>query len=293
MTESLAAALVAVMMWCTTIRGIRGGIGLGVVSGLAILCRPSLAVGVVLTGAGVLWQRRWVEAVALGGALLLTISPWVVRNLVCFGEPIWATTHGGYTLALANNDAYYDAVVDGPPWAVWGGPGQRRWFEEITDATRELGEPGADRRLRDWALETISRRPSTFLKSVWQRLGHFWSLWPSGAVYGSALRVACLLWTLPFWLLVIAGVVQPASWRMPRWAATCQVVGLCVVHSVYWTDMRMRAPIVPALAILAASGLAVLSGALERSGWRVPSFGGFGRSRAAIKHSTAHGRLNS
>ena len=30
------------------------------------------------------------------------------------------------------------------------------------------------------------------------------------------------------------------------------IVGLTVVHFAYWTDMRMRAPIVPAIALIAA-----------------------------------------
>ena len=46
-----------------------------------------------------------------GGLLALTIvlvlSPWMIRNLLVFGEPVWTTTHGGYTLALANNPVYY------------------------------------------------------------------------------------------------------------------------------------------------------------------------------------------
>ncbi len=31
-----------------------------------------------------------------------------------FGEPVWTTTHGGHTLALANNPVYYAEVVNGP-----------------------------------------------------------------------------------------------------------------------------------------------------------------------------------
>ena len=30
------------------------------------------------------------------------------------------------------------------------------------------------------------------------------------------------------------------------------VAGLTLVHSVFWTDLRMRAPIVPAIALIAA-----------------------------------------
>ena len=41
-------------------------------------------------------------------SLVLVLSPWMVRNTLVLGEPVWTTTHGGYTLALANNPVYYD-----------------------------------------------------------------------------------------------------------------------------------------------------------------------------------------
>ena len=41
-------------------------------------------------------------------------TPWAWRNARIFGEPVWSTTHGGYTLALANNPVYYAEVLDGP-----------------------------------------------------------------------------------------------------------------------------------------------------------------------------------
>jgi len=46
----------------------------------------------------------------------LVLSPSMIRNLALFGEPVWTTTHGGYTLALANNPVYYRNVLDGEPW---------------------------------------------------------------------------------------------------------------------------------------------------------------------------------
>ena len=44
--------------------------------------------------------RRAAEIV-VGVALVL--SPWAARNVRALGEPVWTTTHGGYTLALATN----------------------------------------------------------------------------------------------------------------------------------------------------------------------------------------------
>jgi hypothetical protein len=33
------------------------------------------------------------------------------------------------------------------------------------------------------------------------------------------------------------------------------VLGLTAVHAAYWTDLRMRAPLVPAIALIAAAGV--------------------------------------
>ena len=61
-------------------------------------------------------------------AIGLVISPWMIRNLLVFGEPVWTTTHGGYTLALANNPVYYREVLNGPPGRVWTGHDQWLWW---------------------------------------------------------------------------------------------------------------------------------------------------------------------
>ncbi len=42
---------------------------------------------------------------------------------------------------------------------------------------------------------------------------------------------------------------------MAKVAAVAPIVTLTLIHSVYWTDLRMRAPLVPALALLAATGV--------------------------------------
>ena len=48
-----------------------------------------------------------------------------------------------------------------------------------------------------------------------------------------------------------------------RWAILL-AGSFTVVHTVYWTDMRMRAPLVPAAALAAAAGLEWIAGAVRR-----------------------------
>ncbi len=49
------------------------------------------------------------------------------------------------------------------------------------------------------------------------------------------------------------GLAQPAVWSWPRIAAPLAILGLTLVHAFYWTDLRMRAPIVPAIALIAST----------------------------------------
>ena len=63
----------------------------------------------------------------------------VYRNHRVFGEWVWTTTHGGYTLALANNEIYYRDVLLGPPGRVWSGQDQWLWWDSITTATGMTG----------------------------------------------------------------------------------------------------------------------------------------------------------
>ena len=155
-----------------------GGAGLG----LATLCRPSMLPGTLLTIAAAAIARpgsptaRLRRAGLIGSAVLIVLSPWMIRNFVRFGEPIWTTTHGGYTLALANNPVYYREVLDGPPGRVWTGNDQWIWWDSVNRETTGMSEPQADRFLRDQAWKLAIAEPVYALltrdgRAPWQVLG--------------------------------------------------------------------------------------------------------------------------
>jgi len=261
MTETLAAFLAAWSLAALGRPGLRGAAAGGLILGLAGLCRPSaLAVAGLTALAAALAppgdrRHRLTRAIVLAAAAALPLCPWAARNALALGRPVWSTTHGGYTLYLANNRVYYDEVVRGPPGAVWSGRNQWLWWDAVNRANRGLREPEADRRNRDAALAVIAARPVDFLRATAARLGRFWGLRPAAGVYPDGLRLASALWTAPLWVLLASGLCRGPTRRWPRAAAAAGLVGLTAVHAVYWTDLRMRAPAVPAVALLAASGL--------------------------------------
>jgi hypothetical protein len=85
------------------------------------------------------------------------------------------------------------------------------------------------------------------------RLGHFWSVAPAASVYPAWARWATVAWTVPLWIALVLGLSNGGLLCWPRIAPAAIVLGLTLVHLFFWTDLRMRAPIVPAIALLAAS----------------------------------------
>jgi 4-amino-4-deoxy-L-arabinose transferase-like glycosyltransferase len=258
MTETPAAFLVALAMAGLARRG-RSGIVLGGLAfGLGALCRPSLLSGAALTVLAGLAvpSGRLRERIVQAGALMLTIAlvllPWMIRNLMVLGAPIWTTTHGGYTLALANNPVYYEEILNGPPGRVWTGDDQWRWFDSVTRETAGMTEHQADRYLQHQVWRLANERPADFARATVARLAHFWSLAPASSVYSPVTRWVTLAWTVPLWAALLVGLATRAIWSWPRIAAPMVVLGLTLVHALFWTDLRMRAPIVPAIALIAA-----------------------------------------
>jgi hypothetical protein len=230
----------------------------GTAFGLAALCRPSVLPGTMLAIVAAAIARpgsvksRLARAGLVAISVLAVLSPWAIRNLLVLGEPIWATTHGGYTLALANNPVYYRDVLHGPPGRVWTGHDQWLWADSVTRQTAGMSEPAADRYLRHQALRLAREQPGDFARAVLARLGHFWGVAPVGSVYPWLARWATAFWTIPLFLALAVGLLQPGLWGWPRVAAPAAILGLTIVHAFYWTDLRMRAPIVPAIALVAA-----------------------------------------
>lgn len=258
MTETLAAWLVSATLVLVGQGGLRGAWLGGFGFGLATLCRPSFLPAAGLTAVAALAAGPGTPAVRVRRAAVLVLAtiaplvPWAWRNARVLGEPVWTTTHGGWTFALANNPVYYDEVLDGPPGAVWSGANQARWFAQTGRVVAGLSEPAADRRLRALGLQFVASRPRAFARACLTRLGRFWGLAPAGAVYSRTTRLVTAAWTLPLWIALGLGLTCHGLWRWPRVAAPAIVLALTAVHALFWTDLRMRAPIVPALAVIAS-----------------------------------------
>ncbi len=252
-------------------RAIRRSILIGLTWGLCLLARPTYAAALALwlVGSVVIpgscpggWSVRLRSGLLVGAVTLGVLSPWVIRNWQVFGHPIATTTHGGYTLWLANNPVYYTEVVEGPDIA-WSGDSLSGWqtiTQQEMDRHQIQGEVAQDRWQSDKARDFIRQNPGRFAQACMYRATRFWSIWtgrpgdtglPAAALWAIAIGYA-VLWFAG--IFATSQAVLHRQWQLLL-ATGSLILGFFLVHLVYWTDARMRAPIMPAIAVLIAVGL--------------------------------------
>ncbi len=275
MTETLCAFLLMGLLLSRFVPTSRTRWLVGALVGLAALCRPTVwafvALASVVTVAGWLKLRSsgshravrevvrewWPIVVACG----LTIAPWVIRNWMIFGQPIVTTTHGGYTLLLGNNNQAYAAEIAHPTDTSW----DSREFQHVWEIVFwELGVESWDEVRRDEVMSAsargwIGRHPREFAESCWLRVRRFWNIFPGGADAGSLPKFA--RWGVAVFFAIELLAAAIGLWRLRRdewamwWPLVLLVLSFALVHVVYWSNLRMRAPVEPVLALLAARGL--------------------------------------
>lgn len=286
MTEVLSAALlsVALLPLFGILAGrevisrrdeIRSAVFCGVCFGVAGMCRP-----VVLANCGLMcftlfcffwrdnrstlfggsWPRlRIVPLIAAGAAIVL--MPWVIRNAICFGTFVPATTHGGYTLLLGNNDVFYSEVVQSSDNNVWDGQSLQAWQLQLQEQIDAAGissadEPRVDRWMYAQALSAIREQPFTFLRACCLRWRRFWAPVPTAATGGfpRAFQVLTFCWYVIVGLGLM-GSLFCGNWRRRDiqilWLA---ILSFLLIHTFYWTNTRMRGPLTGVFSVLSVAG---------------------------------------
>ncbi|SMP46121.1 Dolichyl-phosphate-mannose-protein mannosyltransferase [Neorhodopirellula lusitana] len=287
MTETLAAALTMAVCWWWVNRyhhdaqskpacqvsatsHLQSSAVLGLLLGLAFLCRPTFLVWAGLLIPAVLFVgpacrvRRGVSFAVAGIVFASIVGAWTLRNLSAIGHPIWATSHGGYTLLLGNNDSFYDYLKDRPLAAPWNSPAwdAEPFFADYAKRQSQPDEVADDAAAYERAKSTIQNRPDEFVHSCWVRLGRLWQPFPHATPGRSTASIVAVGL---FYVIVDAMILfvlfhhrRALSLRYGRrmiiaWPAIALVITLSGVHSIYWSNPRMRAPANPVLAIVAAT----------------------------------------
>lgn len=194
------------------------------------------------------------------------LIPWAIRNQSELGHWYLTTTHGGYTLLLANNNSLYDHYN-----VSWS----RDWDESpfflewAAQNSRAPNEVDADRLANSLAKQVIFSRPADFMEAAIVRMGWLWAPWPNQG--GLLTKVVVGLWYGVLYAGAFLAIIQilrsGAKNRYTRdlWLpGFCLVVSLTLVHAVYWSNMRMRSVALPTVVLLAMVGFCSVIGSLYR-----------------------------
>lgn len=271
MTETLAATLVAGTL-ALLANPNRKPFALGVLFGLCCLCRPTFWAWIVVGWAAPTIARYsttrdarwWAQPTLLAVGIVLIIAPWAIRNAIVMGHPIVTTTHGGYTLLLGHNPVYYRDVVAQSRGAVWSGESLRAWQGSLdasmaVETPRPESEIERDRWMYRQARQFITNEPTMALHSGFTLLGRLWTIVPLGETTSESPPIirwsVGLFYTATFVLMLVGFIRLARSEWLAWWPAVALLASFSAVHFFYWADMRMRAPLVPAIALLAARGL--------------------------------------
>ena len=302
-TSFIVLAAWRVWLGCvqTDIQRLWQSIFLGLLLGIAVLSRPTNVPWAALCCLATyfIWlhpsrARRLQPVLILGLCMLLFLAPWTIRNYFQLGKPIWATSHGGYTLMLANNPLLFEHFKQSGADRNWDAePFHRAWmdrkqtFANATDAElldpgywrsatqdqlrpQTLGELADDKLAYRIARLTITNDPLTFGRSTLYRLSWFWALWPNvpgraamliglwyAIFFGAAFFGFVKLFVIPSWMARTAtksaAAAKQLAWRNLRswFPAIVLVLSLSGIHAVYWGNMRMRAPLMAPVYLLA------------------------------------------
>ena len=305
MTETIATAITMSVIWLwTRVHSVGGSQSLwrwgliGVLLSLAYLCRPTFLVWAGLLTVAASWAKPsharsmlenstpahkspWVtrlgRSAAIGACVFTAMACWTIRNQRQVGHPIWATSHGGYTLLLANNPSFYNYLRSGGFGEAWdaqpflnayehryeGDPNEAEFWNQAWPVTPQpmqgFSEYDDDRRCYFAARATIDREPQMFLWSCVVRVARLWAPMPHHTPDRSWIKIVIVgVFYLMTYLAIAVGL-----WRLGRkvlhprwWAILTLAFTLSGVHAIYWSNLRMRAPIIPAMSILAAAAFA-------------------------------------
>jgi 4-amino-4-deoxy-L-arabinose transferase-like glycosyltransferase len=285
MTETLAALLAVVSLLALTAAserpsGLRAAAA-GACLALAVLCRPTFLpwmglAALVLPTFAPTWRARLGVFASFVLAAAAVLAPWTVRNQAYFGRPIFATTHGGYTLLLGNNPSFYAYLRSGTWGTVWDADAFNEAWRARAPRTRPADEIRNERLAYAEALENIRREPGMFAYACLVRAGRLWAplahqVDPAEGLGERWGRYLVGAWYVAQLAFALAGLIWLLGGRAETRFSSGWFWGLLLavcftgVHVFYWSNLRMRAPLVPVVALAAVAGLFNRRGLVPRA----------------------------
>jgi hypothetical protein len=187
------------------------------------------------------------------GLILLTLLPWALRNRSLLGRWIWLDTNTGFTL--------YDGYNPNASGA------SDQDFVQSEPVLQTLSEADRSEYLSQKAIQYARTHPSRVWELGLVKLARTWSVMPLSNEYNRPqLRLVALVYSVPFDILVLAGLIWGKLPRSAKLFLLAPALYFTMVHALTVGSLRYRIPAEPPMAVIAASLLAAGGGALEP--WR-------------------------
>lgn len=231
---------------------------LALTGALAIMTRPSVALLLPVLWLMGFWclaavgRRPWTMLVC-PAVLLVLLLPWGLRNQAVLGAPAWLSSNGGVTL--------YDA--QGPQA---DGSSNQAFLQEMLHVApfKALGEVQRDAFLHRLAVDEMRHNPGRVAALAVRKVARLWNPVPNVAEYRSgAAAWAGAAYTLVVGCGALAGLMLavrrgPPALRRAHAVIWAGIVYFTLLHAVYIGSVRYRIPLMPLLAVAAATGVSTI-----------------------------------
>jgi hypothetical protein len=279
MSESLTVVMVAALTGLAA-RLVRSPdrssiLTLGAVGGLAALTRVELLAFLPLAALPVLRYRslspagRWLRFVGVGLVALVVMSPWLIRNLSVFEEPVLLSNGSGVLIAQTNCDATYFGDKQGYWEYLCALP------QPVSGDGWLLDESERDTRYRQRGLDFAADHPVRLItNAVPKRIGRLWGVYdPVGQLRADklvegrnfGLSVLGLVQYYTLLPMAVAGAVLLRRKGLPRLHLLAWPAIVTAVAALTMGTTRYRVPAEVALVLLAAVALEAILDLSRRS----------------------------
>jgi len=248
--------IIFILSWLAEHPHLTGGGFLGVMLGFTLLLDPVL---LCVYPFAFLWlflnaksNRRTICSVigVAGAALMLTLSPWVIRNYGVFGRFVPIKSNFGNELFLGNTEpatgGWRDSLI--------------RWYDPQRDLSEteriqlfQATEVERNRTLLKIATSAIIRNPMSFFSRTSKRVGRYWTYIRPLKGFAARISLGSYLTVLA---LAILGLYQGG---LSNSGGKLMFIFLAVVPIPYYVTIvvffRYRFPIEPILILFAANAI--------------------------------------
>ncbi len=217
-----------------------------------------------------------------GGALLIVLAPWTLRNYQVHDTFVLVSTNGGSNLHQGNNPCVADYLARG--WDA-------QWVNCLERPPANLSEIETDRWHREQALNYLRENPGDWPRLFGTKLWVLWSpvimpydLPPDPYLIDDAVlqfnttafqaaRVVHVLYFAPLLLLGVIGLVLAWRAKLEIGPLVAVMVAITIAYLIFHPSTRYRAPADPFVFVLSAYAVTRL---WDRIALRLPAQVRFG-----------------